>query len=178
MRPWTQEQETAIIEKVIKNHKGKTFDIFDSDDIANEIWIICTNGIKSFDVSKIKAENSLQALENFLNTHVRNRLANLYRDKRGNKLKPKAGEDEFSHNLRLSAANPTSLTPEFDVPFEDVFDDDYEMFLSTKVFSDFDLVDLELYYSENSNVNIGNHHRQKLQDFLKMINWVNNVESR
>jgi hypothetical protein len=169
---WTEEQENQVIQRVINNHKNKTFDIYDEDDIKSEIWLIAKSGIKDFDLSKIKASDPLQALENFLNTHVRNRLANFYRDKRGNKMKPKSGDDEFRHGLRLSAINPTSLTQEFDVP---VFSEDLDYSIEDlhKIFADFTPSDLELYYASLSNVNIGQQSKKRLEVLINVLSWMN-----
>lgn len=78
----TKEDIYAIIEKVVKNHANKAFDLYDSDDIQQQTWQILLKQLPGFDLKKIKKTNNIaQALENWLNKVASSRLKNFYRDK-------------------------------------------------------------------------------------------------
>lgn len=64
-----------IIHKIAKSRKQKhKFAYFDSEDIYQEIYVLCLDAL-----SRYKPECGL--LEHYLNSHVTNRLKNLKRDK-------------------------------------------------------------------------------------------------
>lgn len=165
-----------MIEKVVKNHKNKTFDIFSEEDLANEIWIICLNAIESFDTTKVKASNPLQSLENYLNSVLYRRLANLYRNEYGSKLKPRSKDTESTHQFRIAAAHPTSLSADLDVPMDEDFLDDHNSIVLARLIDEIDLADFELISVHLSNNQIGTSHRQKLKNFTQLMQWVHKDE--
>lgn len=68
-------QAEPIIHKIAKSRKQKhKFAYFDSEDIYQEIYVLCLDAL-----SRYKPENGI--LEHYLNSHVTNRLKNLKRDK-------------------------------------------------------------------------------------------------
>ena len=74
----TKEEVEEVILRVIKRYRGYAFDIYDADDIENECYFICLDGLKRYDP---KYKN----LENFLSVHVRNRIINFVNRKNNNK---------------------------------------------------------------------------------------------
>lgn len=64
-----------VIAKIAKYHKKSgVFAYYTADDIEQEIWVLCLDALSRYDESKAE-------LENFLRSHVSNRLKNLKRDK-------------------------------------------------------------------------------------------------
>ena len=73
--PALLKQAEPIIHKIAKSRKQKhKFAYFDSEDIYQEIYVLCLDAL-----SRYKPENGI--LEHYLNSHVTNRLKNLKRDK-------------------------------------------------------------------------------------------------
>ena len=73
--PKLLEKAQPIIHKIAKSRKQKhKFSYFSSEDIYQEIYLLCLDAL-----SRYKSENG--ELENYLNAHVTNRLKNLKRDK-------------------------------------------------------------------------------------------------
>jgi hypothetical protein len=62
-----------VINRIAKEHSGKTFGYLNSEDLKNEIWVICLEKLKEFDEDKGK-------LEHFLRSSVKNRLINRFKD--------------------------------------------------------------------------------------------------
>lgn len=71
----------SIIGKVAKNHKDKFFDIYESEDIEQEVWVIALNKLAEFRPDRRRVDNMASALENWLNVIISRRLNNLHRDK-------------------------------------------------------------------------------------------------
>lgn len=72
-------QETA--RKIAKSVSSKfKFGSYEREDIEQEVYILCVNGLERY--------NEKQPLENFLWTHVKNRLCNLKRNKYERKESP------------------------------------------------------------------------------------------
>lgn len=170
---WTQEQVNQIIAKVARNHAQKTFENHDQNDIQQEVWIICLKALDKFDLEKIKTTDGdmLKALEHFLNKAVQTRLYNLFRDRRGIKLKPRTSDTESSYQFRLTAANPVPLSQSFDIPVNIEMDDEdtkKRILDAAKILT---LADFELLYSYLSNVDIGPFHRQRLADIAQLTSW-------
>jgi len=66
---------TPIINKLAKQRKNKhTFAYFESEDIFQEIWLLCLDALERYDPKCGK-------LENFLSKHLSHRITNLKRDK-------------------------------------------------------------------------------------------------
>lgn len=62
-----------LIQKVANEHCHKRFGYFTTDDLKNEIWVICLEAINEFDSTRGE-------LEHFLRVTVKNRLANKFKD--------------------------------------------------------------------------------------------------
>lgn len=116
-----KQQIEQIVNKVAENHKNKSFDCHDSDDIIQEVWYIALKALPSFDINKIKINNNIeQALENWLNTVVSRRLANFYRDSYS--IKQKAKRDDvtaFDTQKRINLNNPIELSLLTTIDIED-----------------------------------------------------------
>jgi hypothetical protein len=112
----SQSEIHEIIEKIVKLHQNKAFDVFDADDIGQQVRIICISKLNKFDISKVKNNNNIkQALENWLNTITSNSLKNFYRDNYGNKFKAHKDESEYEFFKRGNLASPLSIhKDEFD----------------------------------------------------------------
>ncbi len=106
----TKEEVEKIIIKVAKNHAGKTFGIYDHDDIYQQAATICWTKMKSFDFTKVKEKDPAKALENWLNKVVSNRLKNFFRDHYQNKKKVfKQDDQEMDKVRRESLLSPVHI---------------------------------------------------------------------
>ncbi len=74
-KPKISKRVYGIIDKIANEHSGqrRTFGYLNSDDLKNEIWLICLSKLKDFD--KRRGE-----LEHFLRVLVKNRLVNRFKD--------------------------------------------------------------------------------------------------
>lgn len=71
-----------IVDKIAKaRSRTCTFAYYAPEDIYQEVWIMCLDALGRWDENKPIAECPDQQIENYLNTHVSNRMKNLYRDK-------------------------------------------------------------------------------------------------
>jgi hypothetical protein len=76
-----QEELEAVISKVAHNHRHKHFGYFTEEDIFGEVWVICLKQLQHYQPQRGKGDSPINNLERWLNKVVRNRLANLYRDR-------------------------------------------------------------------------------------------------
>ncbi len=77
----SQADKEEVIARVADNHKHKTFDVHDQDDIIQQVWLIALSIIDDFEPSKGKVVDVKKSLEHWLNASISNRLSNFYRDK-------------------------------------------------------------------------------------------------
>lgn len=71
-----------IIERIVKQTKVVPYGYQTSDDIKQDIWIICLNALKEWQPDKITADTDslAQAIEKFLRVTVNNRLVNRFKE--------------------------------------------------------------------------------------------------
>lgn len=99
-----------IVQKVAKNHRNKTFSDLTPDDIEQHAALIAWEKIGDFDFSRANTNEEKQALENWLNRVVANRLINLKRDKYITpQKKRRTDKNEFESQKRINLAHPVSL---------------------------------------------------------------------
>lgn len=112
----SDQQIINIIDRVASFHKNKVFLHFDSNDIEQQVRLTCWQKINGFDPSRRKNNNKIeQALENWLNRIVSNRLKNLYRDHVKIVQKDFKKDDEFSKQKRQNLLMPVSLSEGIDI---------------------------------------------------------------
>lgn len=94
---------TPIINKIAESRRGKTFAYYQSDDISQEVWVLCLDALDRFDISKASTPKLPDQIERYLNSHVSNRLKNLMRDKY---FRPDAKGSEKRHAVaRMNLVN-------------------------------------------------------------------------
>lgn len=168
----SEERVIQICDKVAKNHQQKKFDYFTEDDIYQEAWIIILEKIDEFTEKKIKETNIEQALENFLNSVVGNRLSNFYRDRYVVKIRRKKSDTDCDHTIKLSLSSPSdiSLIQELCDYNESVHD--FEEY-TQKIFSQLTDESFEVLESILSGQKVSRYYKQKLWDEIRDINNVN-----
>lgn len=148
-----------VIHKVAENHRNKSFDIYSSADIEQEVWIIALKKLPEFDISKCKYDDIEKSFEHWLNTVVSHRLTNLHRDKFITKKRNK--NKEMVATISISSTN-------FDL--DQLFEHNHNSIdfwdLVNKHFTedDFDVLESIL-----SNENINSYYKVKLKNKMKEI---------
>lgn len=107
----TQEEQLKIIRKIAKTLAPKyVFDCYDKDDIEQEAVLIGIEGLSRWD--------SDRPLENFLYTHINNRLKNFKRDnycRLGETGEPERVQQSKKNILDAGALNESSVHVENDL---------------------------------------------------------------
>lgn len=150
-----------IIQKVAHNHRRKTFDVHEEEDIYQQVCEIALSVLDKYDLKKIQNSSPEKAFESWLNSLVSNRLANFYRDQYGVKHKPRKNDTEFEKQKRVNLNHPIELN-NIDLP------DPLNNF-SDKEFFDFllktlDYTFVEVMFACMSGENVGSYYRYKLQN--------------
>lgn len=148
-----------VIQKVAENHRNKSFDIYSSADIEQEVWIIALKKLPEFDIDKCKYADIEKSFEHWLNTVVSNRLKNLHRDEFVIKKRNK--------NKEMVATISISGT---DFDLDQLFEHNHNSIdfwdLVNKYFTedDFDVLESIL-----SNENINSYYKVKLKNKMKEV---------
>ena len=104
------EETCSVISKIVKSYGNtRTFAYYDNDDITQEVWCMCLEALDNYD-------SSVAPLENFLRTHVSNRMKNLKRDKY---FRP--GSDIITSGLAKTKMNLVNALPLDYVTIDDNF---------------------------------------------------------
>lgn len=163
--------ETKVIEicdKVAKNHQQKQFESFTEEDIYQQAWVIILEKIDEFTDKKIKEDNIEQALENFLNSIVSNRLSNFYRDKYVVKIRKRKNDSDTEHLTRLSLSFPINIADT-----EERADDKNDLVLYEKyidiLFQNLSDDGFDILESILSGEKISGYYKQKLLNEIKEI---------
>lgn len=77
----TEQDLIDIINTVSIFHRNKVFSYYTSEDICSEIWLIALKSLQYYEPNRGKGPSTSNSLERWLNRVVKNRLANLYRDR-------------------------------------------------------------------------------------------------
>jgi hypothetical protein len=162
---------TEIIQKVAENHKHKTFGSFTSDDIYQQACLICTIKIQEFSIHKQNTKKPKQALENFLNKVVSNRLKNFFRDNEGIHYKDyKSDKSSFDKQQRINLLNPIDVHVTNDRNLKHSFEENFESLdLLEFIFKRLDEENIEILESVLSGDNINSYHKSKLCEEVKKI---------
>lgn len=152
-----------------ENHKNKEFGIFDQDDIKQQTRLICWQKVNEFDFTRRKAKNAEQALENWLNRVVSNRLKNLYRDNvKGYNKQFKSDCGEIDKKKRESLLNPASLSDIIEDGFYDIDNlenkEVVDMIINNLTAENIDILDAMF-----SGENIGSYYKKKLFENIRVI---------
>lgn len=109
----TQEEQLKVIRKIAKTLSPKyVFDCYDRDDIEQEAVLIGLEGLSRWDSSR--------PLENFLYTHINNRLKNFKRDnycRLGETGEPERVQQNKKNILDAGVLNESSVHIENDLDF-------------------------------------------------------------
>ena len=77
----TEQDLIDIINTVALFHRNKVFSYYTSDDIYSEVWLIALKSLQYYEPNRGRGPSTANSLERWLNRVVKNRLANLYRDR-------------------------------------------------------------------------------------------------
>ena len=76
----TEKQLFDVINRVAYIHEHKSFGYLTKEDIHSQVWVIVMQQLRFFDLTRCKGSSVLNSVERWLNTVVKNRLTNFYRD--------------------------------------------------------------------------------------------------
>lgn len=148
-----------VVQKVAANHRNKSFDIYSSADIEQEVWVLALKHLPEFDLSRCKYDDVEKSFEHWLNKVMSTRLTNLHRDKflikRRNKNK------EMVATVSMNSA---------DFDLDQLFEHNHNSIdfwdLVNKHFTedDFDVLESIL-----SNENINSYYKVKLKNKMKEV---------
>ena len=170
------EFEEAFTWAISKLKKKYAFDIYDEEDISQEAWIIAEKGVSSYDSSKGVP------LENFLYTHLNNRLFNFRRDnsirietncqecKAQKKTCPRCVKRQKTNNIKLGILSPASIDSSphpYDIPeYEDTIDKN-SLIEAIEAALPANLV--EDYLKFKDGVSLPHKKRQLILDFIRKV---------
>jgi len=155
-----REQILAVIKRVAENHKRKTFDIHDEEDISQQVHQIALIALPKYHYTKSKNKDPEKAFESWLNALISNRLTNFYRDRFGVKHKPRKKDTEFDKQKRVNLHHPIDLSS-MDIPDPLNHHEDEEFF--EYLLKEMDMTFIELMFSCMSGENVGSYYRYRLQ---------------
>ena len=108
-------EASPIIEKIANSRKNKhKFSYYRAEDIHQEIWALCLDALERYNPSFGK-------LENYLNSHVSNRIKNLKRDRY---FRPEVNEvNKHRTQTRINLVNA--------IPIDDISNEENLNFISS-----------------------------------------------
>ena len=157
----TQEQVIEAIRRVAQNHRRKTFDVHEEDDIEQQVYQIALIALPKYHVSKSKNKDPLKAFESWLNALVSKRLVNFYRDEYGVKHKPRKHDTEFETQKRVNLSHPVHID-NLDIPDPLGNSSDNEFF--NFLLKEMDYLFVEVMFACMSGENVGSYYRYRLQN--------------
>lgn len=160
----------AICDKVAKNHQSKKFESHTEEDIYQQAWVIILEKIDEFNDKKIKDNNNIeQALENFLNSVVSNRLSNFHRDNYVVKIRKRKSDTKAEHDKRISLSHPTNISEvqekEDSSEHTFLYDEHIKTIFPKLSDESFDVLECIL-----SGENVARYYKQKLIQEIKALN--------
>jgi hypothetical protein len=167
----TQKEITEIVQKVAENHKHKVFGSFTEDDIYQQACLICVSKIPEFCIQKQNVKKPKQALENFLNKVVSNRLKNFFRDHEGIHYKTyKSDKSPHDKQRRINLLNPIDVHTTNDKNLKNSFEENFESLdLLEFITKRLDEEHIEILESILSGDNINSFHKSRLCEEVKNI---------
>lgn len=173
----TEEQFLTAFDNVIVKLVSKfTFNMFDRDDIKQEAFIIASEGVFSYNPS------FGVPLENFLYTHLRNRLINFKRDnylrretscqecKTLQKLCSRCSQREALNSVKKSILEPANIDsmahPTYEIDLSDGIDSNA---LLAEVFLQMPASMVEDFYKVRDGVRINTNKKRRIIELIKRI---------
>ncbi len=105
-----REYAIPIIERIAQHRRRNVFAYYDSNDVKQEIWVLCLQALDKFDPTKVSPGIPIKKqIEHFLNNHVSNRMKNLKRDKYFRPQPIKSGVNRAKIRMDLVNALPLDI---------------------------------------------------------------------